>query len=180
METFMDRLYTRISNGQSQQYTQVPPQKRSVIDNGKLEKLISVIHESDSKQLECIAAMLEQESEERRQSAEEILSALQNNTNLVREMKTEQSYQPEPVQTIMPESLSFSIPEEQLKELEEHVHKENVKCYRNVQAAVVEQAGLQIEQTRSSTAPLFGLMITVLVLSLAQTALLVAHILGYI
>lgn len=64
------------------------------------------------------------------------------------------------------------------KELEEHVHKECVKCYRNVQSALVEQnteAGNAIEKSVS------GMRIMVLLsllFSLASLALLALYIFG--
>ena len=55
-----------------------------------------------------------------------------------------------------------------------------MKCYRNVQASVMEQAELQMEETRISVRPVKGMLIALIILSLANMGVLVVHILGFI
>lgn len=59
---------------------------------------------------------------------------------------------------------------EQLEQLTEHVHKENVKVYRNVQAVVVDEAAKQNEMNGKRFSSASGRLTAVLVLSI--TALL--------
>lgn len=202
MENFMDRLYSKLSTGAGQQYSSNMEPKRRENGENKVDQLMGLMRDNDSKQIECIAAMFNQEGEEREQTKHEILQAVQNtgmtvqdtqqsvqvmgasvqnmDTTLhniavaMQQMQTEQSYEQEPQMTI------GGITQEQLQDLEEHVHKENVKCYRNVQASVMEQAELQMEQTRSSAGSVKGMLITSLVLNVATIAILVIHLLGVI
>ncbi len=201
MENFMDRLYSKLSTGAGQQYTSnTEPRRRENGDN-KVEQLMNMMRENDSKQIECIAAMFNQESEEHVQSKQEIQRAIQNTgmsaqeilnsvqtmgaavqnmdavlhniADAVQQLQTEQSFEQE-----LPSAGSISA--DQLQDLEEHVHKENVKCYRNVQASVMEQAELQMEQTRNSVGPVKGMLITSLILNVATIGILIVHLLGVI
>ena len=68
--------------------------------------------------------------------------------------------------------------EKYYKELEEHVHKECVKCYRNVQSALTEQ---NTEANSGITKSVSGLRVMVLVsllLNIVTVALTVCNILG--
>ena len=68
--------------------------------------------------------------------------------------------------------------EKYYKELEEHVHKECVKCYRNVQSALTEQ---NTEANNGITKSVSGLRVMVLVsllLNIVTVALTVCNILG--
>ncbi|MDO5572528.1 MAG: hypothetical protein Q4G60_00960 [bacterium] len=201
MENFMDRLYSKLSTGAGQQYTSnTEPRRRENGDN-KVEQLMNMMRENDSKQIECIAAMFNQESEEHVQSKQEIQRAIQNTgmsaqeilqsvqtmgaavqnmdvvlhniADAVQQLQTEQSFEQE-----LPSAGPISA--DQLQDLEEHVHKENVKCYRNVQASVMEQAELQMEQTRNSVGPVKGMLITSLILNVATIGILIVHLLGVI
>lgn len=201
MENFMDRLYSKLSTGSGQQYiSHTEPRRRENGDN-KVEQLINVMHENDSKQIECIAAMFDQESQEHEQSKQEIQRAIQNTgmstqeilksvqtmgtvvqnldavlnniADAVQQLQTEQSFEQE-------QQSVASISADQLQDLEEHVHKENVKCYRNVQASVMEQAELQMEQTRNSVGPVKGMLLASLILNVATIGILVVHLLGVI
>ncbi|MBR4169682.1 MAG: hypothetical protein IKR47_08140 [Lachnospiraceae bacterium] len=64
--------------------------------------------------------------------------------------------------------------------MEEHVHKENVKCYRNVQAALSEQATQIVEQNKKALGFLKVFAIVSVVLSFINIALFVCFILGII
>lgn len=172
MENFMDKLYSKIGAGSGQQYVSDMEHKKKVLNENRMEALTNLIRENDSKQLECIAAIIAQESEERQLSKAEIIQELQNVETILKQIQTEQSFGPEP--TVASEDISA----EKLQELEEHVHKENVKCYRNVQASVMEQAELQMEETRVATLPIKGMLIALLILSLANMGVMIVHILG--
>ncbi len=201
MENFMDRLYSKLSTGAGQQYSSnTEPRRRENGDN-KVEQLMNLMRENDSKQIECIAAMFNQESEEHEQSKRELKQEMQNTgmsmqeiqqsvqamgmtvqnmdaalhsiADALQQMQTEQSFEQE-------QQVTGGISVEQLQDLEEHVHKENVKCYRNVQASVMEQAELQMEQTRTSVGSVKGMLITSLILNVATIAVLIVHLLGVI
>ena len=77
-----------------------------------------------------------------------------------------------------PAPLSAEDADKYYKELEEHVHKECVKCYRNVQSALTEQ---NAEANSGVTKTVSGLRIMVLVsllLNIVTVALTVCNILG--
>ena len=190
MHNFMDRLYSKLSIGTGQQYSSNMEPRRRENGENKVEQLMNLMRENDSKQLECIAAMFNQESEEHEQASQALVQSVQEMrhslqsvnvtvqgmeaslrsiSDTIQQMQTEQSYE---------QPVAGGIAMEQLQDLEEHVHKENVKCYRNVQASVMEQAELQMEQTRTSVGPVKGMLITSLILNVATIALLIVHFLG--
>ena len=188
MENFMDKLYSKISVGSNQSYVSDLDHRKKALNENRMEAISNLIRENDSKQLECIAAIIGQESEERQLSKAELLNeiqsvgkvvqkmdfSLQDAATTLKQLQTEQSFEPEPA------TVSNDMSEEKLQGLEEHIHKENVKCYRNVQASVMEQAELQMEETRISVRPVKGMLIALIILSLANMGVLVVHILGFI
>lgn len=174
MENFMDKLYSKLGAGTTQQYTSDMEHKKKVYYENRMEALSNLIRENDSKQLECIAAMMAQEGDERQQSKAEIIQEIRSIVGTLERMQTELSYGPEPT------PVSGEVSEERLQALEEHIHKENVKCYRNVQASVMEQAELQAEETHVTAKPIKGMLIALIVLSLANMGVLIVHILGLI
>lgn len=75
--------------------------------------------------------------------------------------------------------------EELFKSLEDFLHTDNVKVYRNVQAAMIEELGKQTaelkdaqEKATKSNKILMPFMIITMIVSLANLAVLVARILG--
>ena len=64
------------------------------------------------------------------------------------------------------------------KELEEHVHKECVKCYRNVQSALTEQNAEANKGVEKSVSGLRIMVLITLIASVASLALQVCNILG--
>ena len=64
--------------------------------------------------------------------------------------------------------------------MEEHVHKENVKCYRNVQAALSEQGTQIVEQTKKALVVLKIFDIVSTALGVVNIALFVCYMLGII
>lgn len=75
--------------------------------------------------------------------------------------------------------------EELFKNSDEFVHKENVKVYRNVQAAVVEELGKQTEAFSAGRKEMMGrhkgmfiMNIVTLVAVIANLAILIAHLAG--
>lgn len=75
--------------------------------------------------------------------------------------------------------------EELFKSLEDFLHTDNVKVYRNVQAAMIEELGKQTaelkdaqEKAAKSNKILLPFMIITMIVSLANLAVLVARILG--
>lgn len=208
MDNFMDKFYSKLVSTSGPKYADNIEQRRKNVSESKLEAISNLIKENDSKQLECIVSLMDQEGEEREIAKEMILQKIaglnepiQNmelNLNqsvksidgsmqgiaaavqsielrmndldvILEQMRTEQSFEPE--------KTAESIDETQFTELEDHVHKENVKCYRNVQACVMEQSALQMEQTRNSSKPLMGMLIGSILLNLINLAAMVLHIL---
>ena len=115
---------------------------------------------------------------------DEIIGAVGDNRailNMIRQdvlngfAKTAQDEE-EPEEKIIP--LSADDADKYYKELEDHVHKECVKCYRNVQSALTEQ---NTEANNSVNKSVSGLRIMVLVsllLNIITVALTVCNILG--
>ena len=73
------------------------------------------------------------------------------------------------------------------KELEDYMHRESVKVYRNVQAVLVEELKNQTKeldgklvQGKTGRKGLYGLVIVTLLASLANLGILAAQLLGYI
>ena len=73
------------------------------------------------------------------------------------------------------------------KELEDYMHRESVKVYRNVQAVLVEELKNQTKerdgklvQGKNGRKWLYGLVIDTLLASLANLGILAAQLLGYI
>ena len=58
-------------------------------------------------------------------------------------------------------------------DLEDHVHKENVKCYRNVQTAIAEQDALTYGKISKEVAKLKGIVITALLFGIADLAFMI-------
>ena len=64
------------------------------------------------------------------------------------------------------------------KDLEEHVHKECVKCYRNVQSALSDQNTEALAKTEKSVAGVHTLAVISIALNVVTIALLVCQIMG--
>ncbi len=65
-------------------------------------------------------------------------------------------------------------------DLEDHVHKENVKCYRNVQSVVEERGELNYIRIKSSISVLKWISVTSLVFGIANLAFLICWFLRII
>ena len=77
-----------------------------------------------------------------------------------------------------PALLSADAAANYYKELEEHVHKECVKCYRNVQSALTEQSGEANKGIEKSIAGLRIMVLVTLLLGIVNLAIQVCSILG--
>ncbi|MBR1451342.1 MAG: hypothetical protein IJ591_06460 [Lachnospiraceae bacterium] len=77
-----------------------------------------------------------------------------------------------------PALLSADAAANYYKELEEHVHKECVKCYRNVQSALTEQSGEANKGLEKSVGGLRIMVLVTLLLSIVSLAIQVCSILG--
>lgn len=123
---------------------------------------------------------------------EEILAAVFSNTNIlntIREMLEKKDEKPEAPQAEAPtEGAAEEAPKDPFKaalaeyynNMEDHVHKENVKCYRNVQAALTEQGTQIVDQNKKSLGFLKIFAIVNLVLTVVNIALLACFIFGII
>ena len=110
MENFMDKLYSKISVGSNQSYVSDLDHRKKALNENRMEAISNLIRENDSKQLECIAAIIGQESEERQLSKAELLNeiqsvgkvvqkmdfSLQDAATTLKQLQTEQSFEPEP------------------------------------------------------------------------------------
>lgn len=65
-------------------------------------------------------------------------------------------------------------------DLEDHVHKENVKCYRNVQAAITEQDVQTYAKIKKGMNTLRGLVIAAIVLGAANLIFLICQYMHFI
>ena len=79
-----------------------------------------------------------------------------------------------------PALLSADAAANYYKELEEHVHKECVKCYRNVQSALTEQSGEANKGLEKSVGGLRIMVLVTLMLSIVNLAVMVCRIFGYL
>lgn len=80
----------------------------------------------------------------------------------------------------MPDFLLASAADQYYKDMEEHVHKENVKCYKNIQAAITEQNGESVKEFTKSLSGIKIISILSLVFSAMTLILLVASVFGLI
>ena len=60
-------------------------------------------------------------------------------------------------------------------DMEDHVHKEAVKCYRNVQAVIIEQDEKNVAKLKKSIGVVKGLVITALLMGAANLAFLLCQ-----
>ena len=77
-----------------------------------------------------------------------------------------------------PALLSADAAANYYKELEEHVHKECVKCYRNVQSALTEQSGEANKGLEKSVSGLRIMVLVTLLIGIVNLAIQVCSILG--
>lgn len=129
---------------------------------------------------------------------EELLAAIFSNTNLlnsIREMmlkkeeeaenavaaaEKEPAQAPEENETMTEEQILKTVLAGFYNDMEEHVHKENVKCYRNVQAALQEQSE-QIVNSKSGASTFVKIFLILnLAFSVANIALFVCYLLNLI
>lgn len=113
---------------------------------------------------------------------EEIMQAVLGNTALLNMVRQEIAASKEvPAETALEES-SFDMEAigTYFKDMEEHVHKENVKCYRNVQAVITEESTQATGQTKKNMGSIKILSIISIVLSIVNIGLLTAYIFGVI
>ena len=117
---------------------------------------------------------------------DEILAAVQGNSSLInnvreillareQEQQDEEERAPLDEETALKEDIGKSF-----KDLEEHVHKENVKCYRNVQATLEEQLKTGTDALRSEIGGLKALAVINLIISIVTLGALIARIFGVI
>lgn len=112
---------------------------------------------------------------------EEILQAVLGNTALLNMVRQEIATSKEvPTEPIGDPALNLEAVDTYFKNMEDHVHKESVKCYRNVQAVVTEQGAQTTEQTKKNLGALKVFAILSLVLSVVNIGLLAAYIFGVI
>ncbi|MFT3984598.1 MAG: hypothetical protein QM697_11875 [Lachnospiraceae bacterium] len=113
---------------------------------------------------------------------EEIMQAVLGNTTLLNMVRQEIAASRKVLAEPSAEEASLNMEEIDVyfKNMEDHVHKENVKCYRNVQAVVTEQGAQTVEQTKKSLGTLKVFTIISIVLSIVNIGLLAAYIFGVI
>lgn len=74
--------------------------------------------------------------------------------------------------------LSAEVADKYYKELEDHVHKECVKCYRNVQSTLQDQNAESLAKTEKSIAGVHTLAVVSIALNVVTIVLIVCNILG--
>ncbi len=113
---------------------------------------------------------------------EEIMQAVLGNTALLNMVRQEIAASKEvPVELAAKEpSFDMEALGNYFKNMEDHVHKENVKCYRNVQAVVTEESAQATGQTKKNMGSIKILSIISIVLSIVNIGLLTAYIFGVI
>ena len=122
---------------------------------------------------------------------EEILKAILSNKDILNKV-LEQS---QILELLKQELIEKKVEEEKEKEdnlfdkstaekafidLEDHVHKENVKCYRNVQTAIAEQDAQTYGKVSRELSTIRGLVIAALVFGVADMAFLICQYLHLI
>lgn len=122
---------------------------------------------------------------------EEILKAVCSNGDLLKQVLENTDL----LKTIKEELIDKKVEEEKEKDenifdkvtaekafidLEDHVHKENVKCYRNVQAAMEEMDGKTYGKLKKGMDTLKGLLITAIVFGAANLIFLICQYLHLI
>lgn len=166
-------------------------QAMSRMENGadRAEQILGRIAENAVKTEDTLGRM-----EENASRAQQVLGKINENTTKVEELlaasiaKIEEmqsqggSQNTEELQTLLSELKQVQA--EQFEQLSDHVHKESVKVYRNVQAAVVEENGKQNDATAKSISSLSGKLGAILGISavalLASVGGLVFQILVYL
>ncbi len=167
---------------------------RAVDGNSKLlnknwRLLNDIKTEMDSEERIDIRSLSEENKEEILKavlSNTDILNKVLDNTEIILLIKEElESRSSELVTLIKEEIIDKKAEEEQEKEdntfdkataekafidLEDHVHKENVKCYRNVQNALAEQDAQTFGKINKEFSRLKGLVIAALVFGIADLA----------
>lgn len=122
---------------------------------------------------------------------EEILKAVFSNTDLLKQVLENTDL----LKVIKEELIDKKVEEEKVKEentfdkttaekafidLEDHVHKENVKCYRNVQAAMEESDEKTYSRLKKGMDTLKALLITAIVFGAANLIFLICQYLHLI
>lgn len=146
------------------------------------QQALSKMDENSTMTQQALSKMAENtvKTEESMSKVEELLAA---SIAKIEEMQVQGGSQnTEELQTLLSELKQAQ--NEQFEQLSDHVHKENVKVYRNVQAAIVEENGKQNDVTAKSIASLSGKLSAVLGVSavalLAAVAGVVFQILVYL
>lgn len=124
----------------------------------KMELGAAKVEENATKAQELLAAGIEKinEIQKKEQDSEELKALLQNLEQAQAELKKSQL--------------------EQFEQLTDHVHKENVKVYRNVQAVVVDEASKQNETNGKVLSSLSGKLGAVLGISIVALLTAVAGV----
>lgn len=97
----------------------------------------------------------------------DLLKQVLENTDLLKSMKEENAF-------------DKSAAEKAFIDLEDHVHKENVKCYRNVQAVLEENEEKTYGKIKKGMDTLKGLLITAIVFGAANLIFLICQYLHLI
>lgn len=106
---------------------------------------------------------------------EEILKAVFSNAEILKLLKEELI---EKKNTDEEEKLlSVSEAEKLFTDMEDHVHKENVKCYRNVQAVIVEQDGQTYGKIKKGFSAVKALVVITMLIGAANLGIIICQLL---
>ena len=106
----------------------------------------------------------------------DLLKQVVENTDLIKVLKEELiDKKVEEVKEKEENTFDKAAAEKAFIDLEDHVHKENVKCYRNVQAAITEQDDKTYGKLKKGMDTLKGLLITAIVFGAANLIFLLCQ-----
>lgn len=142
-------------------YMAAQPQVVASVDDTAKEQILTAINDNRS-----ILNMIRQDIISKAESFEE--------------EEEEELLEPEEpiVDTPLEKPLSSDAADRYFKDLEDHVHKENVKCYRNVQAAFTEQSTQSAAESKKTLSSIKLFSILSFAFSALNLLLLAAYILG--
>lgn len=188
MDTFMDKLAQKLtaqemikanSAADAAELSRTREQKAEYetllkqIKESCVEKATAEQIEQSAAQIENSAAQIEQNAGKAEQNAARVEELLAAGIARIEEMQAG-SRDTEELKELLTELKGFQT--EQFTQLTDHVHKENIKVYRNVQAVVVDETAKQSEMSGKSLSAVSRKLTAVLGISIAALIAAVAGV----
>lgn len=158
MDTFMDKLTQKLT-------AQEMIKANAAADAAELSRL--------REQTASYEALFEKMKESNEKNAREIDNLVSGAMTKIEEIKAG-TIDTEELKGILDELKKLQS--EQYEQLTDHVHKENVKVYRNVQAVVIDEAAKQNESTGKTLSSVSGRMGALLGISIAALSISITGI----